>query len=49
MTAGEEPDEGLRPAERQRQGLGVRIKRALKPVVLVAQLIYYALCVWREL
>ncbi|TQJ54277.1 hypothetical protein FBY34_2045 [Streptomyces sp. SLBN-115] len=49
MTAGEEPDEGSRLAERQRRGFGSRIKSALKPAVVVAQLVYYALCVWREL
>ncbi|WP_445527487.1 hypothetical protein [Streptomyces cyslabdanicus] len=49
MTAVLEPEEGPRAAERQRQGLWARVRRALKPAVVVAQLVYYALCVWREL
>jgi hypothetical protein len=49
MTAVLEPEEGPRTAERQRQGFWARVRRALKPAVVVAQLVYYAVCVWREL
>ncbi|WP_331732257.1 hypothetical protein [Streptomyces sp. NBC_00989] len=48
MTTGTAPDEGDGPAGKHR-GRWARVSRRLRPVVVVAQLIYYALCVWREL
>lgn len=48
MAAGPEPDRDPRPAEVARRRWA-RVPRVLRPVVVIVQLTYYALCVWREL